>query len=520
MKEPRKITLKNYMGYGVTDILGSGAFAVMGAWLMFFYVTYCGLSPMQAGSILFIARILDTIISPLVGYLTDNIGNTRIGRRFGRRRSFLLLCCPLLIIFSLMWVEGMHYFYYLATYLLMEVVAAMIIIPYEAIASEMTSDYKERTRLSASRIIFAGLAASLATFIPGQLFKLSGNQSAQAFLINGVIFTVLTMIAVIITYLTTWERDDAADARRPEPCRSGRKVVSSVIREMLTSLKVKAFRQLLLMYLLSFTALDLLSSVFAFFIIFALHQDATLAANLMSVGIFCFGWGTALFAWAFIRYKPARLLQLCYLMVMLCMLAFTAFYFYHPAWMIPALYGIAFIYQLFKGGYVYLTWNIYPFIPDVDEVITRRRREGIFAGMMTFARKSTLGASALIVGALLEMNGFVSGAATQTTLATETVVGIVCLGTLGLLLLAFLVSTRFALDRRTHQILLEEVARLKETEGDLTNSPAGTRAVIESLTGIKYENIWQGESRAHPYSSPDPSERKDANSAEPATSDR
>ncbi|WP_199559967.1 MFS transporter, partial [Pantoea graminicola] len=80
MKEPRKITLKNYMGYGVTDILGSGAFAVMGAWLMFFYVTYCGLSPMQAGSILFIARILDTIISPLVGYLTDNIGNTRIGR--------------------------------------------------------------------------------------------------------------------------------------------------------------------------------------------------------------------------------------------------------------------------------------------------------------------------------------------------------------------------------------------------------------------------------------------------------
>lgn len=504
MKEPRKITLKNYMGYGVTDILGSGAFAVMGAWLMFFYVTYCGLSPMQAGSILFIARILDTIISPLVGYATDNIGNTRIGRRFGRRRSFLLFCCPLLVIFSLMWVEGMHYFYYLTTYLLMEIIAAMVIIPYEAIASEMTSDYKERTRLSAARIIFAGLAASLATFIPGQLFKLLGNQSPQAFLINAIIFTVLTMMALIITYFSTWERETTTPEPQSAPRKPWNTLFSSIIHEMLTSLKVKAFRQLLLMYILSFTALDLLSSVFAFFIIFALNQDATLAANLMSVGIFCFGWGTAVFAWAFIRCKPARLLQLCYLVVMLCMLAFTAFYFYQPSWMVMALYGIAFIYQLFKGGYVYLTWNIYPFIPDVDEVMTRKRREGIFAGMMTFVRKSTLGISALVVGALLEMNGFVSGATTQTRLATDTVVGIVCLGTLALLFFAFIVSTRFKLDRRTHQILLDEVARLKETDGDLTGSTPETRVVIESLTGIKYEKIWQGETREHAHVTPQP----------------
>jgi len=495
MNESRTLTLKNYLGYGVTDILGSGAFAVMGAWLMYFYVTYCGLSPIEAGSILFIARILDTIISPLVGYITDNIGNTRIGRRFGRRRSFLLLCCPLLIIFSLMWIDGMHYAYYLTTYLLMEVVAAMIIIPYEAIASEMTSDYKQRTRLSASRIIFGGLAASLATFIPGQLFRFLGNESAQAFLINGMIFTVLTMGAVIITFFTTWERDDGSRMPPAKPVQSLRELFSSIIKEMLTSLKVRAFRQLLLMYILSFTALDVLSSVFAFFIIFALNQNATLAANLMSVGIFCFGWGTAVFAWAFIRYKPARLLQLCYLMVMLCMLAFTAFYFYQPSWMIPALFGIAFIYQLFKGGYVYLTWNIYPFIPDVDEVMTRRRREGIFAGMMTFVRKSTLGASALIVCALLEMNGFVSGGTTQTKAATETIVGIVCLGTIALLLIAFIVATRFKLDRRTHRILLDEISRLKTSGGDLTNSTVETRVVIESLTGSHYENIWQGKQK-------------------------
>ncbi|MGP4130255.1 MFS transporter [Pantoea tagorei] len=181
MKEPHTLTVKNYIGYGVTDIFGGGAFAVIGAWLMYFYVTYCGLSPIEAGSILFIARILDTFISPLVGYITDNIGNTRIGRRFGRRRSFLLMSCPLLLVYALMWVNNMNYFYYLATYLMMEVVAAMIIIPYEAIASEMTSDYKERTRLSAARIIASGVGTSLATFIPGQLFNWLGHDSTWVF---------------------------------------------------------------------------------------------------------------------------------------------------------------------------------------------------------------------------------------------------------------------------------------------------------------------------------------------------
>lgn len=500
MKEARVLKTKNYIGYGVTDMFGGGAFAVISAWIMFFYVTYCGLTPIEAGSILFIARILDTIISPLVGYVTDHFGNTRVGKKFGRRRFFLLLGCPLLVIYSLMWVADMNYFYYLITYLMMEIIAAMIIIPYETIASEMTSNYKERTKLSAFRIVFGGLGTFMATFIPGRLFTLFGDDSARVFFINGAIFTLISMVVVMITYFTTWERlhdipsTAAAEVRKPKL--SLGKMCLSVFKDMFSTLKIRAFRQHLTMYILSFTAMDLLSSVFTFFIIYALHQNAALAANLMSVGIFCFGWGTAVFAWGFIRYTPARLLQLCYLAVMLCMLAYTAFYFYTTSWMIPALYAIAFIHQLFKGGYVYLSWNIYPFIPDVDEVVTRKRREGIFAGMMTFVRKSTLGISALLVGLILEMSGFVTGAKTQPTQAVDAIVAIVSLGTIALLLISFFVAARFKLNNKSHQILLEEIERLKVTDGDKSQVTAETRIVIEDLTGMKYEDVWQGDEQA------------------------
>ena len=35
-------------------------------------------------------------------------------------------------------------------------------------------------------------------------------------------------------------------------------------------------------------------------------------------------------------------------------------------------------------------WNVFPFIPDIDEMVTRQRREGLFAAVMTFSRKTTV----------------------------------------------------------------------------------------------------------------------------------
>lgn len=51
----RKVTIPVSIGYGLTDIMGGGAFTVIGAWLLFFYTTFVGLSPIEAASIVAIA---------------------------------------------------------------------------------------------------------------------------------------------------------------------------------------------------------------------------------------------------------------------------------------------------------------------------------------------------------------------------------------------------------------------------------------------------------------------------------
>jgi len=113
--EKKQIKLVNYLAYGSTDFLGAGAFALTAAWLLYFYTTFCGLTPVQAGSIFAIARVVDAVAAPVMGYVTDNFHKTKLGRKFGRRRFFLLIAIPLVLCYSLIWVSGMSYWYYLLT---------------------------------------------------------------------------------------------------------------------------------------------------------------------------------------------------------------------------------------------------------------------------------------------------------------------------------------------------------------------------------------------------------------------
>lgn len=129
----RKIGLANYLAYGSGDFLGAGTTALTAAWLLYFYTTFCGLSPIEATFIFAAARVLDAVVSPLMGFLTDNFGTTWLGKRFGRRKFFILLGIPCVFSYSLMWVGDMGFWYYLLTYLIFDIVYTMILVPYETL---------------------------------------------------------------------------------------------------------------------------------------------------------------------------------------------------------------------------------------------------------------------------------------------------------------------------------------------------------------------------------------------------
>lgn len=69
----RPILLRHQLAYGGGNLLGSGALAISGAWLLYFYTTFCGLTLIEASFIFSVASIIDAISNPLMGYLTDNL---------------------------------------------------------------------------------------------------------------------------------------------------------------------------------------------------------------------------------------------------------------------------------------------------------------------------------------------------------------------------------------------------------------------------------------------------------------
>lgn len=494
-KKQKDVTLARSIGYGLTDMMGGGAFTIIGAWLLFFYTSYAGLTPVQGASIIAIARIVDAVVSLFMGSFSDNFLKFKLGRKFGRRRFFLLIGSPLMLVYVLLWTSGMNYLYYLLTYLAFEIIAAMVLIPWETLPSEMTTDFNKRTKLSTARMFISGLGTFLATFIPGQLFSILGQDNSLAFFINGAFFAVVFAICVYISFRSTWEREVSPEElqlliSQKKERKNGLKVVIQMFVDFASTFRVKSFRKHLLIYICSMTAKDAFNAVFVFFCVYALNSTSTVAANLLSFSIIGLP-GAILYGFLMIKIGPANLFKISYSTMILCLLGYGAVYLYHPSNLILVLGVISFLYQIGRSMLEFVPWNVFPFIPDVDEMITTKRREGIFASVMTFFRKSSVALATFLVGAILEKGGFVQDSATQPQSAVDTIMYIMIIGVGLLLFISLIAAFTFKLNKETHGILVEEIERLKNN-GLKKDVDPKTKKVVESLTGYSYEKLWGG----------------------------
>lgn len=59
----------------------------------------------MAGLILTLSRIVDVVDNPIVRFISDNFARIKLGRKFGRRKFFILIGALLVtIVFTLLWI--------------------------------------------------------------------------------------------------------------------------------------------------------------------------------------------------------------------------------------------------------------------------------------------------------------------------------------------------------------------------------------------------------------------------------
>ena len=190
MEKRRKITWFTQFAYGCGNLLGSGPLAITSAWLLIYLTTVCQMDPVKAGTIVGLPTLFDVILNPVMGYITDNFYKTAIGRKFGRRRFFILIGIPLMLVYPLMWYPTTSFWYHLLTFLAFELIYTSVMIPYETLAVEMTSDFNMRTYLTGSKAAMGKIATSL-----HQLFLLYSSQFMVSLMMTGdLMYSQLVLI--------------------------------------------------------------------------------------------------------------------------------------------------------------------------------------------------------------------------------------------------------------------------------------------------------------------------------------
>ncbi|MFT3996360.1 MAG: MFS transporter [Asticcacaulis sp.] len=517
----RKPSWINYWGWGSGDMLGAGAQAVITGWLAYFFTTFCGLSIEETGLILGLPRLLEAITCPLIGYISDNLRHTWIGRKVGRRKLFLMITIPLLPSFALIFMTGHTFYYYLITFIIFEFLYTMFLIPWETLAAEMTKDYKEKAKFAGARMIIAQSSAILASYLPTLIIQhFGGKDSPSTFFIMAAIFGVLFSIVVLIVVFTSWERPYTEEEKliQPEPLNASAMLMIPVnmFRDLFSTLRIKAFRQHLSIYLGGYLSQDVFNTALPFFVATVLMGATLIISQLMTVMYFAQLISVMIAINVVIRTGPvlAYRVAICFFMAALAL--YFGFYLLAPAGFSQNLNAVSgnifesfgqgnfgLVFWLFvpivlaglgRGTLNFVPWSVYNYLPDVDEAVTGQRREGIFAGVMTLVRKFAQSGAIVLTTTLIGMGGYVSPPKGSTEVIQQTphaihtlVLVFVGLPT-AIMIIGAIISWSFRLNAKSHAVLVHEVERLRagETEAESPES----KEIVESLTGWKYEKLW------------------------------
>ncbi len=273
MKKTNPLVRK--IAFASADLFGGGSFNIINFLYPGFLALVVGISPFWSSLIMLVARVFDAIIDPIIGWISD-----RTESRFGKRRIYLIVVSPLIIV-------GMFLVFYpyqfpnemtrviavLISYLTFVAIQSSIMIPYISLSSEISTDYQQRASFNSYRLGFSIFSSIVCVAVPGIIVN-SYEDPLIGYQVMSLSFGVFFAISVLLSGLFAREE-----------------IKSPVLKEKLSfkalfiPLKIKAFRQYLLMFLTTQMTMAILSGLFFFYIDFFIVKDLTAEGQSTAVGL-------------------------------------------------------------------------------------------------------------------------------------------------------------------------------------------------------------------------------------------
>lgn len=389
-----KLTFWQKLGYGMGDFYGGGSGTLIAFFYLVFLTDVVRISPGLAGTVALISKIYDSVTDPFEGVISD-----RTRTKLGRRRPYLLAGIPLVFIsfFALFYPvtydsEIARFVYVLASYLFYSTIISIVLLNYSALQAELTLDYNERTSLATFRIFFSTVSSLLCAVLPLEIVK-AFPDVRTGWIVTAVVFGLLFALPFIGTVAITRERKEFQKPPAPFHWKQA----------FIEPFQVKTFVYALVMYVTAFTAFDATQSIVVYFIKSYLGHGEDVSFVL---GTLLIAQVVSLPFYQWLSKRTSKPRSYIVGAVMFVAVMFFSFLF-TPATPIVALYVFAALVGIGSGGVVIMVYAIFPDIPDVDELRSNQRREGIYSAMTTFTRKLSSALAVFAVAQVLQIAGYI-----------------------------------------------------------------------------------------------------------------
>ena len=208
----RRLSLPVMASYGFGQIGEALVTTGIGTFLLYYYNQVLGVSGLWTGSALAVSLVVDSLIDPAAGAISD-----RLKSRWGRRHPFMLFSAvPLGVFFCLMFnppaglSQPESALWLLCFALLTRLAMTFYTVPHLALGAEMAHDYNQRSTMYAMNIFFssigaaAGAALAYRYFFPTTPTYSPGLLNPDGYLGFSVAFGVAIALTILVCLAGTW----------------------------------------------------------------------------------------------------------------------------------------------------------------------------------------------------------------------------------------------------------------------------------------------------------------------------
>lgn len=452
-------------GQLVELVIGS----MLNIFILFYVTAVCGVPGVLAGIALSAGLVVDAVLDPLIGSLSDGWRS-----RFGRRVPFMAVSIvPLIVTFNLIFALPVSWgtpaiFAWLALLSIsLRIALSIFHLPYQALGAEVTEDYAERSSIAAWRWgigilgTFAVIGLGYGVFLSGP----DGLSNRAGYLPLTLTLTLLVIVGALSAIYTGWATREL-QPERATPTETLHRRLFGEMREMFRS---RTFIILFASSILLNVAQGVGQALGLHVAIFFWRLDSTQMPLIGAGAVLGLMLGAPLTAYLARHFEKRMLLVLGMSGLALCQALPVPL---RLLGMLPltdgALTGMLVGIAIFNGAMYTISavgfMAVMPDAADEHEHLFGTRREGMYFAGWAFASKASHGAGLLISGVALQLIGFpaqVSGHAAADSVPQHTINLLGIAGGPGAALIALagtIIALFYRVDRRTHRRIVTDLA--------------------------------------------------------------